>query len=254
MMTRCAAVAAVCASLAGAGACAPDLPTGPTGPGVTSVTQIFSGTVAPGATAVTDFTIPAVQLLRITLGTLTNAAGSPLGTPVTLRLGIRTSADGPCSTLMSSAAVSRLTAHLTATASAAAYCVVIEDTAALPETAKYTLRITYGTFSTTQTSGTIPHTSNVIPGGSTSRTFTASADGSISVTLEAIAPASVPSLGVGIGYARGDGGGCEMSTSIVATRGAVLTVPVDAGAYCVKVFDPGTLAEPAAFTVRIAHP
>jgi hypothetical protein len=72
--------------------------------------------------------------------------------------------------------------------------------------------------------------------------------------MDTIDPSSVSTLGLGLGFQRNDGSGCEIASAVIATRGTQFSMPVDAGKYCVKIFDPGTLASPASFTLRILHP
>ena len=84
-----------------------------------------------------------------------------------------------------------------------------------------------------------------------SRTFTASQAGTVSVTLQS---ANVP-LGIGVGVSSGNAG-CRTSTSVTASAGVSppLTAPVEAGDYCVIVFDLGQIGEPIPFTVQIVYP
>lgn len=94
----------------------------------------------------------------------------------------------------------------------------------------------------------------VVPGGGASRAFEVSAPGPIAVTLTATTPAGV-TLGVGIGIPRGDGS-CALQAAVRTTAGsgAPLAIAADSGAYCAKVYDPGTLAAPAPFTISISRP
>ena len=89
---------------------------------------------------------------------------------------------------------------------------------------------------------------------SASRSFVASTDGVVTISLDQIAPATVSSLGVGIGIPKNDGAGCELTTAVIASPGTQFTASVDAGKYCVKIFDPGTLTDTAVFTLRLIHP
>jgi hypothetical protein len=64
-------------------------------------------------------------------------------------------------------------------------------------------------------------------------------------------------VGVGIGIPGASTSICSLSVSLNATAGSTpqITVPVDAGTYCVEVYDAGGLQAPgAAFSMTIAHP
>lgn len=254
-MTRIPAVFLLGLGLAAAAGCerTPTSPT-PTTPGVTSVTQVFSGTLAPGDAPSHTFTIPGTQQLHVTFGSLTGAAGMPLGSGVTLVFGLEASSGTACDPLISVPATAALKSQIAVIAAAGVYCVALADTAGVPASANYAIRLIYGTPTDVTSAGTISYSSLVLPGGFTSRTFHAAFDGTATLTMESIAPAGVSSLGLGLGYPRNDGSGCEVSSVVTATRGTVFSVPVDAGRYCVRVFDQGILTDPATFTIRIDHP
>jgi hypothetical protein len=106
---------------------------------------------------------------------------------------------------------------------------------------------------TTATSPTtVTWTTFVGPGGTASRSFTTTAAGAVSVTLQA---AGLP-LGIGLGIPRASGNGCRLAVSMTAEAGAApqLTAPVDGGEYCVEVFDIGGITEPISFTLQLVHP
>jgi hypothetical protein len=218
--------------------------------------QVFPGTIAPGENTMFEFTLPATQELRMTLASLTDAAGLPLGTPVTFSFGVVSATDNTvCDPLTSiTNATARLTSHIAVIAAGGAYCVGLTDTSGLPVTAHLSIRLIYGVPSDAEQSGTISYTSTVVPTGSTSRTFAAAENGTASITMESFQTPGVTALGLAVGIQRNDGTGCEVAATLVASAGQVLNVPVDAGRYCVKVYDPGTLMTPATFTIRIQHP
>ena len=109
--------------------------------------------------------------------------------------------------------------------------------------------------STTAPSTTTPVTetfaSVVTPLGQTSRTFSASQAGSLTASLISTDPPAT--VGFGIGIPR-PAGGCFLNAAVNGTPGAQLTSSVDAGSYCVVVYDPGALARTVNFTVSIVHP
>ena len=94
----------------------------------------------------------------------------------------------------------------------------------------------------------------VTPGSGASRSFDLSSAGSVAVALLSTSPPGV-AVGLGIGIPRADGS-CALSAAITATTGASpqISIAADIGAYCAKVFDPGTLTEPVPFTISISRP
>jgi len=250
-MKRITAGLFICAGLAAAAGCngTPTTP-GPSG-GATSVTLVFSGSFTPGESPSNNFSLPGGAPLYITLGSLTNTAGVPLGSAVTLKFGISPAAGG-CDALSKVGATASLKAQINILASAGNYCVGLEDTTGVPVGANYSIRVVYGTPSGDAAPGTIVYANTVLPGGYTTRSFHATTDGVVTIGMDAVGPVST--IGFGLGFLRNDGIGCELTTSIMASAGSQVAVPVDAGEYCIKVFDPGTLAVPAIFTARIIHP
>jgi hypothetical protein len=234
-------------------ACERNIPTAPTPELPSSASQIFTGTLAPGDAPLTRLTLPGGAILRVYLGALNDPeSGLPGGGTVTLRFGVPLS-DTVCNALQTVTASARLTALVTATVSGGEYCIQLDDTGALPGSTYYSIRVVFGDPSFPDlVPGTIPYSSSVIPGGATSRSFEAAGDGLVHVTMEQIAGAAT--LGMGVGYTRSDGTGCDLSSFVIGGSGTVFNVSVDSATYCVKVFDPGTLAAPANFTVRITHP
>jgi len=235
-------------------ACEPNVPNTPSGPTATSATQIFSGTVAPGETPSTTFTIPAAQVLRATLTSLTSPTGQPLGTQVTLRFGIPNTAGTACNSVFSVATTARLTSQISSIVNSGVYCIGLVDTAGLAVTANYAIRVVYGTPAEGTIAGTIPYGSTVFPGGYTARSFSATTDGTVTVFMESISPAGIGPLGVGIGITKSDGSGCNAAAVANLSTNGTFSLAVDPGKYCVKVFDPGTLANTATFQIRITHP
>jgi hypothetical protein len=104
--------------------------------------------------------------------------------------------------------------------------------------------------STTTSPVTETWTGLIAPGGTASRSFTASQSGTITVTLTS---ADAP-LGFGIGVPRSLNGGCRLSTSQLATSGTAVSVPASAGSYCVQVYDEGVVVNQAGFVIEIVYP
>jgi len=90
----------------------------------------------------------------------------------------------------------------------------------------------------------------VAPGGASTRSFTVNSAGNIVVTLTA-----GPTVGLGIGLPRTNGGGCRLGVSVNASPATTpqISTQADAGQYCVQVFDLGTLTDPVGFALTIEH-
>ena len=96
--------------------------------------------------------------------------------------------------------------------------------------------------------------SQLFVGGSASRSFTAVKAGTAIVTLVS-AGTSTTKVGFGIGVPNFLGSGCLFTRSNeAAIAGTSFTLPVDAGVYCVRVFDTGTLTSNITFSVTIVRP
>jgi hypothetical protein len=225
-----------------------------TGPSfaATSFTQVFSGTLLPGGSQSYAFSLAASAPLRVSLSSLTDLTENPLSGSLKLTFG-RPQGTG-CGSLQSVTVPASLATHLLFQPSAGTYCVAVADVGQLSAAAVFGVRITQGEPTSFAKPETETYTSVLFPGGFTSRTFEASAAGTVTVIMDTIAPDSVASLAGGLGFPRSDGGGCQLTSTFVASRGAQLAVPVEVGTYCVKVSDPGTLTQLTSFSLRIIHP
>ena len=94
--------------------------------------------------------------------------------------------------------------------------------------------------------------STLAPAGTSSRSFTVTAAGTITVTMESAGA----TVGLGVGLPRTSGGGCRLGVLVNTGGGSApqITTQADAGQYCVQVFDLGTLTDPIPFTLKIDHP
>lgn len=95
-----------------------------------------------------------------------------------------------------------------------------------------------------------------LPGGTAARAFTAASSGTVSITLTQIGPQADAVVGLGVGIPQSAGTGCLLTqtTQTGASSSPQLTVPVDAGSYCVRLYDTGTLTATVAFTLTIVRP
>jgi hypothetical protein len=97
--------------------------------------------------------------------------------------------------------------------------------------------------------------SRLTPGGAISRQFGASTNGTVTAMLtNAAGPNTVVGLGIGVpttGLAK-----CALTTAIQTNAGSTpqLSATVDAGNYCVVVYDLGTLTSPIDFSVTLVYP
>ena len=117
------------------------------------------------------------------------------------------------------------------------------------------------TTTTTTTTTTTPTTSetfaaSVNVGGAAFYSFNIAANGTVNVTLNSVGGAGVPAtvqLGLGIGTPAGVD--CTVTSAVTAAAGISpqLTGTFGPGLFCVRVYDVGNLAAPAAFKTTIAH-
>jgi hypothetical protein len=98
--------------------------------------------------------------------------------------------------------------------------------------------------------------SNLVVQGAVWRIVTAAQTGTLTATLTTTdQPSTV--VGVGLGVKSGSGvTGCLLNSSVTATAGSApqLSAQVDAGDYCVKLFDVGALSSTMSFTLTIVYP
>lgn len=226
---------------------------------VTPVTQVFAGTLSPMGKSVYSLTFTQETTVALTLASVARVT-TGAATPAALGIALGTTDEAGVCVHANEAIVSpALTTHLTVTAPAATRCVEVFDTGSIAATVSFAVRIV-----TTPASGTVaaPTTSagsdsfasNVPVLGAASRSIEASQAGAITVNLSSLAPASAV-IGLGVGIPRSSGSGCYLATSVDATTGSPpLTIAVERGTYCVRVFDSGLLREPATFTLTTAHP
>ena len=253
-MTRAGASVAALLALAVLSGCnrndEPTTPTPTTGPSANVI--VFSGTVAPAGSQVFSFTIAGGVPLRVSLGSLTDANSQPL--PQSLRLTFGIPQGTGCSGLQTVVTPATLATQLSAMLSPGTYCVGVTDIGQLGTTATFGVRLVFGDPRSDDGGGTITYTSTVLQGGFTSRTFNATQAGTAVVLVDTIEPGNVSSLSLGIGFPRTDGGGCQLTQLHTATRGSQFAVNVEAGTYCVRVADVGTVTGSASFSLRIQHP
>lgn len=106
------------------------------------------------------------------------------------------------------------------------------------------------------TTQSVTWSTSLATGGASSRSFRSTRNGTVSVTLQALAGSTTIRAGLGVGIPLGDGSGCVLSRSVETTAGATaqIELDVDAGNYCMQVYDLGELTQPASFTVLLVYP
>jgi hypothetical protein len=96
----------------------------------------------------------------------------------------------------------------------------------------------------------------VAVGSSDFHTFAATQGGTVSVTLNAAGPPATIFMGLGIGTPSSST--CALLSGATADTQAgttsQLSGTLDAGSYCVEVFDVGNETTPVNYSVTVAHP
>jgi hypothetical protein len=106
------------------------------------------------------------------------------------------------------------------------------------------------------TTSSVTWQTNLATAGASSRSFTTTRSGTVSITLQRLGTSTEMRAGLGVGIPLADGSGCVLSRSVETVPGstAQLELDVDAGDYCVQVYDLGELTSAAAFTVVLVYP
>jgi hypothetical protein len=252
--TRMLAVGIAVAAAFGA-ACG-DSPTAPTTPTQTPVTTILTGTLATSGSQDQTFALSASGTVAVTLASLTTAAGDVVDTSVSLAIGTATASG--CTPTSTVAASPALKAQLSPSLSSGNYCVRISDAGGVSEPLAFAIRIvTFPVTATADPNIVDALVTNLPVGGFAARTFSAAKGGTINVTLSSVSPSAA--LGIALGIDIG-GGACRLSKLVTAEPATEpqLSLPSDAGEYCVKVIDVGNLAAmtrgTVPFTMTVAHP
>lgn len=237
-------------------ACGKETPTTPTAQSPAAVTTMFTGTLAPGGSRLSTFSLTQAGTAAVTLIALTSAQGQTATAAVTLALG--TPNGSACTPTTTVTATPALKAHASPSLQAGTYCVTIGDSGALDGPLSFVVRIvSYPVTTTGDPTALATIITNLPVGGYAARTFTISKGGTINVTLTSLSPSA--SVGLGVGVAAADSP-CALSTFLRTEPGTSpqISVAADAGEYCVKLIDLGDLAAltrgVVPFTMTIAHP
>jgi hypothetical protein len=255
-MTR-ASIALLCLLAAVSAGCGDDSPTAPTPETPVVVTELFSGTLSAGGNGFYSFSVPTTSSVGITLVSLTPSASGPaLTTPMTIGLG---QPEGTGCKLTTSLTVTPgLAPQISRPLDPNIYCASIADAGGLSATTNFVVRIMKvpsGFSFPTGSPKTEKFETNLPVGGAVTRTFTATQAGNVTFTLQNTTPGGA-AVGLGIGFWRGDGVTCSLTRSLTVTPGSSpqISIDVDPGTYCAKLFDVATLTEPVFFTLEIVFP
>jgi hypothetical protein len=93
------------------------------------------------------------------------------------------------------------------------------------------------------------------PNGSVAFTFSVATTGNVAITLTAVSPAATGPLGLGVGPSSN--GNCTITSSTsgaMAAGSPQLSAAQNAGSYCVRVTDAGSLTTSSTVTVTVTHP
>jgi hypothetical protein len=222
---------------------------------------LYSGTLPVGGSVVQPLTVTQASIGTFMLASL--AEGS-LGTPLTttsvgVALGTSSEETG-CTRTLDHSLTPALRAQITSDLSAIPRCLEIYDPGTLTSDVTYAIRVVLTPASnaatnTTSRAGTETF-SGILPVlGSATRTVNASQPGLLSSIVTSATPPNVR-LGFGLGIPRIDGAGCHltMAISTVTSAATPISSQVDAGTFCVRLFDVGNATSTVNFTISTAHP
>jgi hypothetical protein len=226
----------------------------PAGPSI----NVFSGTLALRSSSIYSLVVGQASNATIMLASLTSG-GLPVAQTVGLALGTPAEGETTCPHTIDRRATPALMAQIRTERTAGTHCVEIYDVGGLTSDVEFAIRtiVTPVTNTTTraEAAGTDLFSSILTSQGSATRTVAASRSGTISTTLTSATPPNLP-VALGLGIPRSDGSGCHLTTAIntVTSASALLSSAVDAGDFCVRLYDPGSLPTNVNFTLATSHP
>lgn len=243
--------------LMSAAACDDDPPTDPTPIGPTSVTDIYSATLAPGGSLFYSFPVFEDGAIRLTLASVTDGVNGPALSP-TLRLGLGIPSGTDCATFTELHVQPSLVPQVDGFGiNAGTYCARVADAGSLTSQVVFALRMVYpnppNISVTTPKAETFASTLAV--NGASSRTLLASQAGTVTVSLDSLG-GTASRVGIGFGVISRVDQTCRYARSIETGPGGGphISLPVSAGEYCLRVFDVGALTAPTAFSVSVNYP
>lgn len=110
----------------------------------------------------------------------------------------------------------------------------------------------------TDQTATLLFLSQIMQGGSTTRSFTTTKSGEVKVTFASLSPESGVSVRIGLGAFDSNSNTCTLSSSVTIIAGnadPVITSTLGAGTHCVQVADTtGALSKTNDFTITVVYP
>jgi hypothetical protein len=96
-------------------------------------------------------------------------------------------------------------------------------------------------------------TGTLAVGGRGEHTFTVGGSGTLNVTLTTLDPQTTITMGLGIGQPTTTGSCGLLSYTESAHLSRVVTGQVNAGTFCVAIYDVGNIVETDTYTLTVAH-
>jgi hypothetical protein len=161
-----------------------------------------------------------------------------------------------CTPLDTARLTPRFTAAIQRQMETGTHCVLVKDNVGLPATVGIILRIVSPVFAFTGAApGTTTFASAITPRGRATRSVEASRAGTISLTLNSLTPSNA-TVGLALGLPATDGSGCQFAKIVTTRPGSSpqITANVDAGFYCMGIFDVGNFTTNQNFSVTIDNP
>jgi hypothetical protein len=221
---------------------------------VASTAQFFSTLVTPGATTVSTFAVSATSTVGVTLASVVvTGTGQPILPLMHLSLGTP-GAGNSCTPTTTQSMPPALTAQIQTSLAAGTYCVAVTDFGGIGSPATVTVRVAVsdGTPQVGTVTLTDVLTSVVTQHGVDTHEVVAGFGGPATINL---ATAGDGTVALGVSFGVWDGSTCRVNTTTTTVAGVdpQLTPTIDAGAYCLQIFDPGTLTAPTSFTITTSH-
>jgi hypothetical protein len=223
-------------------------------PTVTRSFQFVVSTIAPGGNTTYAFTVSETSTIGVTLASITSVATGEI-VPSALTIGLGTPSGSTCTPTTSINTGVALSAQITSSLAAGAYCVKVTDVSGLPAPVTFAVRIaaTVGTSTATGLTATESFTSQLQVRGSAETTFRVFGPGNMAATLTGAGGLDkVVRLALGVW----DGSACRLTSSADTAAGSSpqIVAGVDPGTYCLNLRDIGALTGPASFSVSVEHP
>jgi hypothetical protein len=221
---------------------------------VATTSQFATAVVPLGGSTTSTFTLSAATTVGVTLvSAISNVTGNVLEPTMDLILGTPTSAT-TCTPMSSKVVTPALAAQIQSSLGAGTYCVEVMD-AGLVEPGIVSVRINTSSTAPTNVASSTNldvFSSTVGAQGSATHQLAIFYNGTASLALVSAGASAT----VGLGFGAWDGQICRLNSALITTASTntLISVPVDPGNYCIRVFDVGLLTAPILFTLDTLHP